>query len=326
MIISRAPLRISFAGGGSDLPAYFMQSSEPGVVVSAAIEQYVYVILNKKFDDGVCIKYSKTENVRNVSEIKHDIIREALKHFGISKGIEIATVADVPGKGTGLGSSSALAVAIISALAKYTSSYYTRYDCAKLACDIEINLCKHPIGYQDQFASAFGGLNTIEFRKREVRVDEIKPMCGFGLLEDNLLMLWVGARKETADEILQEQSKNLSDKTQVFDNTKNMVSLAKEMAQDLWSNDIDNFGKNLNKGWEIKKSLSSKISNSKIDDLFSRAIDAGAIGGKLLGAGGGGFMLLFVSKDRKECVKRALSLKELPIKIDTQGVRIVEQR
>lgn len=325
MIVARAPLRISFAGGGSDLPAYFLKSAEPGMVVSAAIQKYVYVILNKKFDEGVRISYSHTENVRHVSEIKHDIIREALKYFGISKGVEVVTVADVPGRGTGLGSSSALAVALIMALAKYTNRYYTPYDCAKLACHIEIDLCGHPIGYQDQFASAFGGLNTIEFRKREVRVDCIKPMSGLGMLEDNLIMFWTGIRKDTAAQILKEQVIKLCD-DDIFGSTRKMVEIAKTMATNLWANDVDDFGHLLDEGWKIKKTISDKISNEKIDRIYQRALANGATGGKILGAGGGGFMLLFAAPDRHKTLQYALSLKSIPVKIDLCGVRIIEQK
>lgn len=325
MIISRAPLRISFAGGGSDLPAYWLRSSEPGMVVSAAIQKYVYVILNKKFDEGIRVSYSRTENVRHVSELKHDIIRETLKYFGISRGVEVVTVADVPGRGTGLGSSSALTVALICALAKYTNRYYTPYDCARLACEIEIEMCGHPIGFQDQFASAFGGLNTIQFRKREVRVDNIKPMAGLGNLEDRLILFYVGQRKDVADDILHEQSVKLSEKD-TFEKTKKLVELAKKFEIDLWGNNLDHFGELLDQEWKIKKSISDKISNDKLDKLYQKALDSGACGGKMCGAGGGGFMLIFASPDRHRMIQNALSLKSIPVKIDTCGVRIVEQR
>lgn len=325
MIIARSPLRISFAGGGSDLPAYWLRSSEPGMVVSAAIQKYVYVILNKKFDEGIRVSYAHTENVLHVSELKHDIIRETLKYFGISSGIEVVTVADIPGRGTGLGSSSALAVALICALAKYTDRYYTPYDCAKLACEIEIESCGHPIGYQDQFASAFGGLNTIEFRKREVRVDEIKPMSGYRQLEDHLMLLYTGGRTDIADDILREQTLGLSDES-LFKKTAELVALAKKFEIDLWANDLSHFGEMLDREWKIKQTISDKISNQRLNKLYQRAIDAGACGGKICGAGGGGFMLLFAHPDRHKMIQNALSLKPLAIKIDTMGVKIVEQR
>lgn len=324
MIVSRAPLRVSFAGGGSDLPAYFMNSEEPGMVVSAAIQKYVYVILNKKFDDGVRVSYSKTENVRYVSELKHDIVRETLKYFGVSRGIEVVTVADVPGRGTGLGSSSALAVALIKALAKYTNRYYTPYDCAKLACEIEIEKCGHPIGYQDQFASAFGGLNTIEFRKREVRVDRITPTGGLGNLERNLVLFWLGTRKG-GDEILKEQNDRLKNGN-ITRATRDLIILAKEFETDLWANNLDNFGARLNRAWEIKKSLSTGISDSRIEKVYLRAIESGACGAKVLGAGGGGFLLVFAHPDRHKMIQSALSMRSIPVNIDIDGVKIVEQR
>lgn len=325
MIIARAPLRVSFAGGGSDLPAYWLRSSEPGLVVSAAIQKYVYVILNKKFDEGIRVSYSHTENVRHVSELKHDIIRETLKYFGISKGVEVVTVADVPGRGTGLGSSSALTVALIYALAKYTNRYYTPYDCARLACEIEIEICGHPIGFQDQFASAFGGLNTIQFRKREVRVDNIKPMSGLKNLEDNLILFYVGQRKDLANDILKEQNQRLSE-SETFEKTRQLVALARKFEIDLWANNLDHFGKMLDQEWKIKRSISDKISNEKLDKLYQKALDSGACGGKMCGAGGGGFMLLFASPERHRMIQNALSLKSMPVKIDVFGVKLVEQR
>lgn len=325
MIISRAPLRISFAGGGSDFPAYFMKSEEPGLVVSAAIQKYVYVVLNKKFDDDICIKYSKTENVRHVSEIQHDIVREALKYFEISNGIEIATLADVPGQGTGLGSSSALTVALVKALAKYTNAYYTPYECARVACEIETKKCGHPIGYQDQFASSFGGLNTIEFRKRETRVDAITPMSGVGLLEDNLILFWIGIRNGCANEILKEHNEKLSG-LEFIEKVKETCDLARTISTNLWADDIDSLGNLLNKGWEMKKALSNKVTTEEIDSLYSRAIENGATGGKVLGAGGGGFMLIFAAPHRHCAIKSALGLKSMPVKIDLVGAKIIEQK
>jgi D-glycero-alpha-D-manno-heptose-7-phosphate kinase len=322
MIIVRAPLRVSFAGGGSDIPEYFKNSEEPGVVVSTAIQKYVYVYVSPKFDGGIRVSYSRTENVNNVSEIQHDIIREALKMFEISKGIEVVTMADVSGRGTGLGSSSALAVALVAALSKYTGKYYNRYNCAEMACKLEIEKCKHPIGYQDQFASAFGGLNRIEFRKRETRVDKIEPFGGTTVLQDNLILFWTGIRSKTSDDILREQTAGLSDASKK-ESTKTMAKMADDLNRDIWAGNIDHFGRMLNEGWKLKKTMSSGISNPKIDKIYQKALESGATGGKLLGAGGGGFLLLFASPDRHAMLRNALSLKSIPIKFDTKGVSLI---
>lgn len=322
MIISRAPFRVSFCGGGSDIAAFYEQYG--GCVLSCSIRKYVYIALHPSFNkQSITLKYSKTEEVNDFDEIEHKYFRVMLKDYGV-KGVEITSMADIP-SGTGLGSSSAFTVAVLKALKAYKKKSYSTYALACEACDVEINKAGSPIGKQDQFASAFGGLNFIEFHKNgKVTVEPLMiPDDGEERLQNNLMMFYTGLTHD-ANSILAEQSKNIASKE---DKIKSQLKLC-EMARDLKSHfeegDVDYLGKVLKESWEIKKSLSSGIANPTIDGIYDKALEAGADGGKLLGAGGGGFMLFYVRPENQQKVREALKdYLEVEFKIDYEGASII---
>ena len=298
MIVSKTPFRISFFGGGSDLPSYYNQS--PGMVVSATINKYLYISLNKKFDDSIRVSYSVTENVNNVDDLKHDIVKHTLKYFDVTKGIELASISDLPSNGTGMGASSAFAVGLIQAieLFRFEKETLNKSSLAELACQIEINLCKKPIGKQDQYAASYGGFNAIYFHGNEVRIKpvDIEPSAAFEL-DSNLLAFNTGITRQAPD-ILTQQVDNIVNHS-IVDQTKAMVELAKNGLKLLQKRKIDEFGELLDHGWKIKKMLSDNISNQQIDEMYDRAMKNGALGGKLLGAGGGGYLLVYVQDKYK---------------------------
>lgn len=309
MIITRTPFRISFVGGGTDLPDFYR--IEPGAVVSAAINKYMYIVVNKRFDDTIRVSYSKTEIVKDVGEIQHPIVREALKSIGITEGVEIVSIADIP-SGTGLGSSSSFTVGLLNALHAYKGSLKPAEELAKEACHIEIDILGEPIGKQDQYIAAYGGLRYIQFNPDETVFTEpiIYAQESRDKLNRNLLLFYTGDTRE-ARSILKQQKTDTSqrDKAELL---KNMRDLALELRNYLNSNSSpDILGEFLGKGWLLKKQLTSGISNNKIDEYYKRAIGAGAMGGKLLGAGGGGFLLLYCPEERQPKVREALS--DLPL-------------
>lgn len=303
MIVSKTPFRISFFGGGSDLPSYYNQS--PGMVVSATIDKYLYISLNKKFDDSIRVSYSVTENVNNLEELKHDIVKHSLQYFDITKGIELASISDLPSNGTGMGASSAFAVGLIKAIEnyKYSEEVLSKSSVAELACIIEINLCKKPIGKQDQYACAYGGFNVHEFAAKGVvsnRIlldEDIKEY-----LENNLILLHT-CKGRSADDILRNQNKRMTDNDKSFQNMKTMVDLAHQFKINLENKDLRYFGEMLDYSWHLKKEVSDDISNIEIDEMYEEAKLCGAKGGKILGAGGGGFMLLFADVKSQQKIK-----------------------
>ena len=290
MIISQTPLRISFAGGGTDFKDYY-KNFDGGVVISTAIDKYVYVIIKKRFDKNIRIGYSITELVDEVDSIKHDLVREGLKRAKISGGVEISTMADIPSTGSGLGSSSSVTVGLLNAMYAFQGIQKTSEELAKEACEIEIDILKKPIGKQDQYIAAYGSLREIHFKKDgKVKVDEIKiPEEVKEKLNRNLLLFYTGEKRDSST-VLLEQKNNIN----TFFNTLNeMKAMVPEFKKALQKGEIDEFGRLLHSTWEYKKSLASKITNSHIDKLYEKAIDAGALGGKIAGAGGGGFLLLY---------------------------------
>lgn len=321
MIITRAPFRVSFCGGGSDIPSYFEKYG--GCVLNTTICKYMYITLHKYFhEDQIVLKYSKTETVNKISEIEHRIFKQSLFDFNM-KGVEITSMADIPA-GTGLGSSSAFTVALLHLLYTYSGQYVSKYKLAKEACDTEIIKLGEPIGKQDQFAAAFGGLKFYEFQQNGfVSVEPIvmKPQS-YELLENNLMMFYLGGT-HSASKILKEQSKNMAyiEKATV---QKKMCDITRTLKEELQKNNIDAMGELLHENWLLKKSLASGISNSLIDDVYNRALKAGALGGKLLGAGGAGFMLFYVLEDKRDNVRTSLSeLREIDFKMDNSGASIV---
>ena len=323
MVMSRTPFRISFAGGGSDLKTFYARHSY-GAVLSTTINKYLYIMIHPYFHDKIRIKYSKTEDVDKIDEIEHPIVRECLKVVGIEKGIEIASIADVPA-GTGIGSSSAFAVCLLHALYAYTGKCVTRENLARDACKIEIEILKEPIGKQDQYAVSYGGLNYIQFFQDETVLVEsitLEPEIK-RVLEENLLMFYVG-HERPARQILDEQKENMNQNAKV-ENVREMVKLAGSLKDLLNVGDIENFGEILHEGWLLKKKLASNISKPSFDKYYDRAWRAGAVGGKLLGAGGGGFFLFYCKPQYHNDIRNALKLRELKFNFDDEGSKLIYQ-
>ncbi len=322
MIITRAPFRVSFCGGGSDLPSFYEKYG--GCVLSTTIRKYMYLTIHNYFHkDQIVLKYSKTENVRDYDSIEHKYFKQCLKDFGIM-GVEISSMADIP-SGTGLGSSSSFTVALLHLLHTYKGEYVSKYKLAKDACEVEIDKLGEPIGKQDQFAAAFGGLKFYEFLPNGfVNVEPIiMASQSYETLEDNILMFYLGG-VHSASAILKEQSKNVTtvDKAKV---QQKMCELTRTLKEELQKNNVDAMGELLHENWMLKKSLASGISNPLIDDTYEKAMAAGALGGKLLGAGGAGFMIFYVKPDKQEAVRNALShLREMDFEMDNSGATIVQ--
>jgi D-glycero-alpha-D-manno-heptose-7-phosphate kinase len=321
MIISRTPLRISFAGGGSDLPGFY--NYEQGAVLSTAIDKYVYLAIHRFFDiEKIQLKYSKTELVDNISDICHPIFKECLSMYNI-KGIDINSIADVPA-GTGLGSSSSFTVGLIHVLNAYKQQYVSQEYLATTACEIELERLKEPIGKQDQYAAAYGGLNFILFNSDgSVAVEKIIMQSTVKQqLEKNLIMIYTGNTR-SASAILQQQGEAMQqgDKRRI---QHVMVQQAFELKKLLQNNRIDDFGHLLHEGWLLKKTLATGISNSEVDSLYQKGLDAGAVGGKLLGAGGSGFILFYCPEEKQDSFRKTMSsYRELPFRFDSQGSKII---
>jgi D-glycero-alpha-D-manno-heptose-7-phosphate kinase len=323
VIISRTPLRVSFLGGGSDLPAYYRRHG--GAVLSTAIDQSVYVTVSRKFDNAVRVSYSRTEEVAHASQVAHSLVREALNLLGIDGGVEITSIADIPAKGTGLGSSSSFTVGLLNALHAYSGRHVPAETLAQESCLIEIERCGEPIGKQDQYAAAFGGFNFIRFHDDE-RVEVNKVICSPDILcdlQNRLLFFYTGITR-SASELLQQQSQEIAADNYKSKAVSDMVRLAEIAYAELCANNVDSLGDMLHDAWQLKKRLTNGISNAMVDDAYKAAIDAGASGGKLLGAGGGGFLMLYAEPARQDDVRRALcSLRETPFRFAAQGSTII---
>jgi D-glycero-alpha-D-manno-heptose-7-phosphate kinase len=323
LIISRTPLRISFAGGGTDLPAYYRQ--EAGAVLSTAINKYIYITVNNKFDDKIRASYSVTEIVDTVDELRHELIREALKIVMPPCGIEITSISDIPSQGTGLGSSSTYTVGLLNSLYAHLGMHVGAERLARESCQIEIERCAKPIGKQDQYIAAYGGLQFIQFNPDEsVYVDPVICEQETKLrLQESLLMLYTGMTR-SADDILREQSHNTESDAEKRASLKRMSCLAYQLREALLINDLDGFGEVLHAGWLEKKKLASGISNPAIDRWYETARRNGAVGGKVLGAGGGGFLLLCAPPQRFYDIMRALpELRPVPFRLEPQGSKII---
>lgn len=322
MIIIRTPLRISLAGGGTDMSAFYKR--QVGAVVSFAIDKYMYININKKFDKKTRVSYSVTENVENPKELRHDLAREVLKYFG-TEGVEITSVSDIPGEGTGLGSSSAFAVGLTKAVTVYTTADITLAPSAlaELAYYVEKNLCAHPVGKQDHYAAAHGGLRFYQFNSNEiVDVESLGDNAVLKGLENHLMLFYTGKTRR-ANQILNEQERNLLTDTRIGIHLRN---LAIELRDQLRRGNFLSLGDILARNWAWKKQLAGEISNDWIDDLYNRAVDAGAIGGKLLGAGGGGFLLFAVHQTRQddvECALRPEGVQRVPFRIECEGSKVI---
>jgi len=326
MIISRTPLRMSFVGGGSDLSSFYREYG--GAVVSTSINRYVYVTVNKKFDDHIRLSYSKTEEVAKIDEIEHKLVREVLRNLDISGGVEITSIADIPSRGTGLGSSSSFTVGLLHALHAFKGRYRSSEDLARESCHIEIDICEEPIGKQDQYAAAYGGLNWIRFNQDDaVTVDPIicQPET-VARVEQGLVSFYTGVTR-SASNLLMNQSEIVAQSKNKQNTMRNMVDLAYTLREELQKNNADTFGEILHENWMLKKSLTKGISNTIIDNWYKLALDAGATGGKLLGAGAGGFIIFYAPRERHEDIRRALpDLRHVDFKFENSGSRIIFYR
>ena len=321
MIISRTPLRVSFVGGGSDLPAFYRQHD--GAVLSMSVKKYVYLSMHKYFERNGCIlKYSDIEKPLNSEQIRHRIIQQVFRDLAIDR-VDFNSSADVPA-GTGMGSSSAFTVGLLNLCYAYRGEYVSRPKLAELACEVEIEKLGEPIGKQDQYGCALGGVNLIEFHSDGSVAHESVPLtiAQRRRMEDNLIMFYLGGTR-SASKLLHSQSNNTTNDLQVFENLKAMVGQARSLRADL-CHDVDALGSYLHEGWMRKRSLSAGISNPIIEEAYDRALAAGATGGKLLGAGGSGFLLLYAPGDAREAVAESLSdYQPHDVFVDTAGSTII---
>ncbi|HEV8291565.1 MAG TPA: hypothetical protein VGP94_06560 [Tepidisphaeraceae bacterium] len=320
MIITQTPYRVSFAGGGTDLPSFYQK--EFGAVFSVAINKHMYVTLSHRFEQSTRVAYSKTEICDSIDQIQHTIVREALRYLDLGPHLEITTIGDVPA-GTGMGSSSTLTVGLLNALHAYKGDIVNRHKMAQEACHIELDVLKKPIGRQDQYAAAFGGFNYLRFNP-DHHVDVEPVPCRLEMvreLEQRILLLYTNQKRD-ADVILKQQSAQTSDKMPIL---RQMRDLANEMRKAFSGRgDLEEFGKLLHEGWELKRSLGFGISDERIDGWYETARKAGAQGGKLLGAGGGGFLLIMAPRQRHNAIREALGHpRELDFQVDRLGSRIV---
>ena len=320
MIITKTPFRVSFCGGGSDLPEFYEKHG--GCVVSTSINKYMYISIHPYFNPHqTVLKYSKNEIVDNISQINHTIFNCVLNEMNVD-GVEITSTADVP-SGTGLGSSSTFTVGLLHTLACYKGKYYSKAHLAKMACEVEITKLGNPIGKQDQYAAALGGLNFISFNQDgSVSYEPIMMSAATNKkLQQNLMLFYVGNTR-CANTILDEQRKNMNDASKA-QNLIKMCDHARKMKIFLEEDDLSGFGSLLNETWELKQILSSGITNSEINNIYERAMDAGASGGKLLGAGGGGFMLFYCEPEKQERLRIALGLRQLEFSFERDGTSVI---
>jgi D-glycero-alpha-D-manno-heptose-7-phosphate kinase len=321
MIITQTPLRIGLLGGGTDLPDYYREHG--GRVLNCAIDKYIYVIVKQRFDDDIYVNYSKKEIVSRVEDLEHELVREAMWMTGVMNGVEITTLADIPSAGgSGLGSSSAVTVGLLHALFAYRGRQVTAEELADRACAIEIDRCGKPIGKQDQYIAAYGGIRDIRFGPGDqVIADELDlPLAIRRDLQRNIMLFYTGVTR-SANSILAEQTANIKTSSDQLDLLCDLAGIATDR---LRSGDVEAVGEAMRKGWEAKRQLATGISNAQVDDAVDRALGAGAIGAKLTGAGGGGFLLVMCPVERQRAVRESLAdMQELPVKLDRLGSRVV---
>lgn len=320
MIIVQTPLRISFFGGGTDFPSYFQ--SEGGCVLTTSIDKYIFVTVKSRFDDMLRVGYTKTEMVNNLDELQHELICEALRKTGIRKGVEITTMGDIPSEGSGLGSSSTVTVGVLHAMYSYLGDLVSADQLAREACDIEINILGKPVGIQDQYIAAYGGLRFMEFtQNNEVVISKIAiDEAVTRRLNENTMLFFTGITRQSRT-ILKEQKDNIRQRSSVLDEMKQIAYIARDQLQ---AGNIDGFGELLHESWMLKKQLATRVSNGAIDEMYAAAKGAGALGGKVAGAGGGGFLILYCPHEKQEAVREALcQLQELPFKLEKDGSKVI---
>jgi D-glycero-alpha-D-manno-heptose-7-phosphate kinase len=320
LIITQTPLRISLAGGGTDFKEYYQD--EEGMVLSTAIDKYVFVIVTERFDEKIYVNYSRKEIVDSVDEIQHELVREALCRAGIKHGVEITMLADIPSEGSGLGSSSSLTVGLLNAFYMFQGEQMPASVLAKEACEIEIDNCGKPIGKQDQYIAAYGGMRQITFRRDDsVDVDKVDlPSKQRRRLSSELMLFYTDVNRKSAD-ILTEQRDQIKNN---LENLRNIKRHAQQIRNAIEGGEFNLIGTIMNESWAAKRKLGSKISNAALDDMYEMAVCAGATGGKISGAGGGGFLLLYVPMSKQECVRNAMrSHRELPFMLEQDGSKVI---
>jgi D-glycero-alpha-D-manno-heptose-7-phosphate kinase len=320
MIISQTPLRISLCGGGTDFKDYYEKNE--GYILSTCIDKYIYVIIKERFDDYIYVNSSKKEIVRTVDEIEHELVREAAKKAKLPSGVEITMLADIPSTGSGLGSSSSLTVGLLNAFYHYRGIQVTPERLAKEACEIEIDILKKPIGKQDQYIAAYGGIQILHFKKDDTV--EVRPVEMSSerkrKLGSNLLLFFTNVTR-IAGSILSEQKENINEKIDFLNKIKDLTYKAEKS---LTEGNIDIIGKLLKENWELKKNLASNISNADIDNMYDAALAGGASGGKIAGAGGGGFLMVYCKRDRQDRLREALKeYREMPFLLEPHGSKII---
>ena len=320
MIVTQTPLRIGLVGGGTDLPDYYLEHG--GRVLNCAIDKYVYVIVKQRFDDDIYVNYSKKEIVSSVEDLDHELVREAMLMTGVKHGVEITMLADIPSSGSGLGSSSSVTVGLLHALSAYQGRQVSGEELAEQACVIEIDLCGKPIGKQDQYIAALGGIRDLHFGPgpdvvaKEIELSSIDRRA----LQAQIMLFFTGITR-SADTILRAQSANIA---ATLSQLNCLRDLAAATSERLRSGDVDVVGSAIQQGWETKRQLASGVSNEQIDRAVDQALQAGATGVKVTGAGGGGFLLVICPPERQRAVRQSLcTLKELPIRLDRLGSRVV---
>ena len=326
MIITRSPSRISLGGGGTDLPSYYRQHG--GFVIAAAIDKYVYITLHQTFIDEAIIKYSQTERVRRIEEIRHPLVRESLLLTGVPpEGLEIASMSDIPA-GTGLGSSGSFTTALLQALHMHKKTIVPKQELAEQACHIEIDLAQEPVGKQDQYIAAFGGITCFEFLPDDrVQVSLLRLSSeALSNLEDNLLLFFTGYTRSASQILADQDQRTRSMDQSMIDNLHFVKELGYQSRCALEAGNLRQFAEIMHTHWEHKKRRSGAMSNSSIDEYYELARANGALGGKLIGAGGGGF-LMFYTEDKTR-VRRAMlaaGLREVRFRFDFQGTTVVTQ-
>ncbi len=320
MIITQTPLRVSFFGGGTDFRGFFRQ--EVGCVLSSAIDRYIFVIVKERFDDKIRVGYTKTEMVDDIDELEHELVRECLRKTGIRKRIEVSTMGDIPSAGSGMGSSSTVTVGLLNAMYVHQGVAKDSATLAREACEIEIDILKKPIGEQDQYIAAFGGQRFIEFgRSGDVGVSTVILDDAIRRRLNENLMLFFTNTTRRSETVLYEQVSRMNGQLPLLRELKRLAGVARET---LLAGEVDEFGRLLDTSWKIKKQLASRVSNGEIDSMYEAARSAGALGGKIAGAGGGGFLLLYCPRNRQDDVRSALhALPEMPFRLERDGTKVI---
>jgi D-glycero-alpha-D-manno-heptose-7-phosphate kinase len=320
MIIVQTPLRVSLFGGGTDFPGFFRKYG--GCVLSTTIDKYIYVTIKKRFDDKIRVGYTETEMVDDLSELQHELIRESLRKVGITHEVEVTTMGDIPSQGSGLGSSSTVTVGSLHSMYTYIGELVSAERLAREACEIELDTLAKPIGIQDQYIAAYGGLRFMEFttegdvhlQKLELSSDSTRA------LNDELLLFYTG-KTRSSSAILKEQKSNIEERCRELLAMKELVYQA---CDHLMKGNIENIGELLHESWLLKKQLATQVSNGFLDEIYATARDAGAIGGKVTGAGGGGFLLLYCPYYKQKNLRSKLSkLQELPFNLEPDGSKVI---